>query len=92
MTDIAPMEVDSGAGRDKGKGKVNGATVGVDANLAKNAMWVEKYRPSSVDDLISHQDIISTRKYFKELGTSRRRRREEGSKEQVDYSHTCSHY
>jgi hypothetical protein len=24
--------------------------------------WVEKYRPASFDDLIAHDDIISTRK------------------------------
>ena len=26
--------------------------------------WVEKYRPSSLDDLVSHQDIITTIKRF----------------------------
>lgn len=26
--------------------------------------WVEKYRPSSLDDLIAHEDIISIRKFF----------------------------
>ncbi|KJE89505.1 replication factor C 5 [Capsaspora owczarzaki ATCC 30864] len=30
------------------------------ASTNKNLPWVEKYRPSSLDELISHKDIIST--------------------------------
>jgi hypothetical protein len=26
--------------------------------------WVEKYRPASFDDLIAHDDIISTRRFI----------------------------
>ena len=29
-----------------------------------NLPWVEKYRPKQLDDLISHQDIISTSMKF----------------------------
>jgi len=31
-------------------------------NKSMNLPWVEKYRPKQLDDLISHQDIISTSK------------------------------
>ncbi|PSN45047.1 Replication factor C subunit 5 [Blattella germanica] len=31
-------------------------------NKGPNLPWVEKYRPAKLDDLISHEDIISTRK------------------------------
>lgn len=30
----------------------------------QNLPWVEKYRPKQLDDLISHQDIISTSKKY----------------------------
>jgi replication factor C subunit 3/5 len=29
-----------------------------------NLPWVEKYRPAKLDDLISHEEIISTSKSF----------------------------
>lgn len=28
-----------------------------------NLPWVEKYRPTQLDNLISHEGILSTRKY-----------------------------
>lgn len=28
-----------------------------------NLPWVEKYRPATLDDLISHEEIISTSKF-----------------------------
>lgn len=28
----------------------------------RNLPWVEKYRPSDMDDVIAHRDIIATRK------------------------------
>ena len=31
---------------------------------SKNIPWVEKYRPSSLDNIISHQNIISTLRKF----------------------------
>ncbi|MFT7819368.1 replication factor C subunit 5 isoform X1 [Arapaima gigas] len=30
----------------------------------RNLPWVEKYRPQTLDDLISHQDILSTIQKF----------------------------
>lgn len=47
--------------QDKGKGKqvyTNGDKVEDDTNLP----WVEKYRPKGLEDVVSHQDIISTSK------------------------------
>ena len=32
---------------------------------SENLPWVEKYRPKQLDDLISHQDIISTSIHIK---------------------------
>ncbi len=34
------------------------------AELNENLPWVEKYRPKDLEDLVSHQDIISTIKRF----------------------------
>ena len=31
-----------------------------DKTAASNLPWVEKYRPKQLEDLISHEDIIST--------------------------------
>ena len=28
--------------------------------LDKNAMWIEKYRPKSLDDVAAHKEIIET--------------------------------
>lgn len=44
---------------DKGKGKekVFNLTEELD-----NLPWVEKYRPKTLDDLVSHEDITSTSK------------------------------
>ena len=43
--------------KDKGKGKM------VDlANELDNLPWVEKYRPQTLDEVVSHQDITSTSK------------------------------
>ncbi|KAL2916394.1 Subunit of heteropentameric Replication factor C (RF-C) [Polyrhizophydium stewartii] len=62
------MDVDSAppARRDKGKGKApdapeHGGLVGSLTAAQSDALpWVEKYRPSQLDELISHADIIST--------------------------------
>ncbi|CDR95088.1 replication factor C3 protein, putative [Babesia bigemina] len=37
-------------------------------SVALGAPWVEKYRPESFDDIISHEDIISTLMIFTEKG------------------------
>ncbi|KND04456.1 replication factor C subunit 3 [Spizellomyces punctatus DAOM BR117] len=57
-----PMDVDtppvlSKPGGMKGKGKAVISSLGQERD---NLPWVEKYRPASLDDLISHKDIIST--------------------------------
>uniref|UniRef100_A0A7S4KTG7 AAA+ ATPase domain-containing protein n=1 Tax=Paramoeba aestuarina TaxID=180227 RepID=A0A7S4KTG7_9EUKA len=43
---------------DKGKEKEGGGKV--KAVASKDSIWVEKYRPSSLDDIISHKHILST--------------------------------
>ena len=40
----------------------NPPTRGVDA-LNESLPWVEKYRPSKLDDLIAHEHIVSTSAY-----------------------------
>ncbi|KAG8977121.1 Subunit of heteropentameric Replication factor C (RF-C) [Tulasnella sp. 427] len=56
------MDVDQDSGRislgDKGKGKGTGNSG--DDNLP----WVEKYRPQSLDDVVSHDDITTTIQKF----------------------------
>eukprot|EP00741_Cyanophora_paradoxa_P007176 tig00001085_g6944.t1 len=56
MEDAQPMEVD--AQPSAGPSKSNEEPVSVDG--ASSLPFVEKYRPSALSDLISHQDIIST--------------------------------
>lgn len=53
MTDAPPAKR-----LDKGKGKV--ANGQLDNKDDVNLPWVEKYRPKNLDDVVSHQDIIST--------------------------------
>ncbi len=51
---------------DKGKGKqVDTPLNGTDEN---NLPWVEKYRPKSLSDVVSHQDIIGTSKVIFGIG------------------------
>lgn len=45
------MDIDKG----KGKEKVFNLTAELD-----NLPWVEKYRPKTLDDLVSHENITST--------------------------------
>jgi hypothetical protein len=33
-------------------------------NKSESLPWVEKYRPKNFDELISHNDIVSTRSFF----------------------------
>ncbi|KAJ3082228.1 Replication factor C (RF-C) subunit [Quaeritorhiza haematococci] len=46
----------------KGKGKVVASSTDSTSkpSLNDNLPWVEKYRPATLDDLISHKDIVST--------------------------------
>jgi replication factor C subunit 3/5 len=54
---IGKMESSDVSGkRDKGKLPMSNPTLTESDNLP----WVEKYRPSSLEDLIAHDDIIST--------------------------------
>ena len=49
---------DSSAGVDKGKARESGL-----ASLELDALpWVEKYRPVTMDDVVSHKDILTTSK------------------------------
>lgn len=50
------MEIDS-IKTIKGKGKMAATKIELD-----NLPWVEKYRPVTLDDLVSHKDITSTSK------------------------------
>lgn len=34
--------------------------VGESSVLDENAMWIEKYRPRSLDDVAAHKEIIDT--------------------------------
>ncbi|KAI8363992.1 putative DNA replication factor [Choanephora cucurbitarum] len=59
---MSAMDIDTPAPvrpKDKGKGKM------VDlANELDNLPWVEKYRPQTLDEVVSHQDITSTIETF----------------------------
>lgn len=56
--DIAMGE--SSGGVDKGKAREGGL-----ASLELDALpWVEKYRPVTMDDVVSHKDILTTSKLF----------------------------
>ncbi|KAJ3038300.1 hypothetical protein HDV00_000811 [Rhizophlyctis rosea] len=63
MTDVTDMDVDeewpTPISSAKGKGKAT-AVVEEKGSSKENLPWVEKYRPAQLDDLISHEDIIST--------------------------------
>lgn len=42
------------------KGKTKARQEGLDALDMSSLPWVEKYRPATLDDVVAHQDIIST--------------------------------
>ncbi|KAJ3188825.1 Replication factor C (RF-C) subunit [Gaertneriomyces sp. JEL0708] len=58
-----PMDIDqpviTAVRKDKGKGKALAPATSSKAS-DENLPWVEKYRPETLEELISHQDIIST--------------------------------
>lgn len=57
---------------DKGKGKQG--ELGLATLLGDgpdNLPWVEKYRPVTLDDVVAHQDIISTSKCLPSLAIAR---------------------
>ncbi|PWN46845.1 putative RFC3-DNA replication factor C, 40 kDa subunit [Violaceomyces palustris] len=51
---------------DKGKGKAtsNGTSDRLDSESQDLLPWVEKYRPATLDDLVSHKDITATVESF----------------------------
>ncbi|CEG68833.1 Putative Replication factor C subunit 3/5 [Rhizopus microsporus] len=56
---MSAMEIDSIKSLKKGKGKSTLIKPELD-----NLPWVEKYRPATLDDLVSHKDITSTIETF----------------------------
>ena len=48
--------------------EVDGETAAAPPAKAVNLPWVEKYRPSGLDELISHEDIIRTIRKFMDEG------------------------
>ncbi|KAI8371501.1 DNA replication factor [Radiomyces spectabilis] len=54
---MSSMDIDRPV-KNKGKGKM------VEKNEPDNLPWVEKYRPKTLDDLVSHKDITSTIETF----------------------------
>lgn len=61
----APQYSSHGGRGDEVGGRGRGGAAGVRGISSRNRSteswpWVEKYRPSSLDDLIAHQEIIST--------------------------------
>ncbi|KAG1860699.1 P-loop containing nucleoside triphosphate hydrolase protein [Suillus subalutaceus] len=59
MTSDGQMDVDSTSSLDKGKGKAKVAER-YDPHEDDNLPWVEKYRPVTLDDVVSHKDITTT--------------------------------
>ncbi|KAG1795173.1 P-loop containing nucleoside triphosphate hydrolase protein [Suillus plorans] len=57
MTGDGQMDVDSTPLLDKGKGKAVGR---YEPHEDENLPWVEKYRPVTLDDVVSHKDITTT--------------------------------
>ncbi|KAG2050989.1 P-loop containing nucleoside triphosphate hydrolase protein [Suillus hirtellus] len=57
MTGDSQMDIDSTPLLDKGKGKAVGR---YELHEDENLPWVEKYRPVTLDDVVSHKDITTT--------------------------------
>lgn len=60
---LSPMDIDGednnySARPDKGKSVV----VAGNSSDGKATLWVEKYRPKSLDDVAAHRDIVDTSK------------------------------
>jgi len=53
------MDIDTPVFKGKGKGKEKALAFTEELD---NLPWVEKYRPQTLDDLVSHEDITSTSK------------------------------
>ncbi|KAG1740056.1 P-loop containing nucleoside triphosphate hydrolase protein [Suillus lakei] len=59
MASDGQMDVDTSASLDKGKGKAK-AVERNGPHEDDNLPWVEKYRPVTLDDVVSHKDITTT--------------------------------
>ncbi|KIK48310.1 hypothetical protein CY34DRAFT_798417 [Suillus luteus UH-Slu-Lm8-n1] len=59
MASDGQMDVDFSPPLDKGKGKSK-AVEGREPHEVDNLPWVEKYRPVTLDDVVSHKDITTT--------------------------------
>ncbi|KAJ3991031.1 P-loop containing nucleoside triphosphate hydrolase protein [Lentinula boryana] len=64
MSDDEFMDVDPIPSSLKGKGKVSSNEDVFLSELNENLPWVEKYRPVTLDDVVSHKDITSTIEKF----------------------------
>ncbi|OAX37947.1 P-loop containing nucleoside triphosphate hydrolase protein [Rhizopogon vinicolor AM-OR11-026] len=58
MDSDSQMDVDTIPSSSKGKGKANAA--GNEPHKDETLPWVEKYRPVTLDDVVSHKDITTT--------------------------------
>ena len=57
--------------KDKGKESSSSSSSREKPKASTDSIWVEKYRPSSLDDIISHQHILSTlNRFFPSLSLS----------------------
>ncbi|KIK50605.1 hypothetical protein GYMLUDRAFT_89243 [Collybiopsis luxurians FD-317 M1] len=63
MSDDEIMDVDPIPSSSKGKGKASNNDFS-QIELNENLPWVEKYRPVTLDDVVSHKDITSTIEKF----------------------------
>lgn len=56
---MSQMDIDTPVPRNKGKGKERVLNI---TDELDTLPWVEKYRPQTLDELVSHEDITSTSK------------------------------
>mmetsp|Transcript_24770 Transcript_24770/g.32032 ORF Transcript_24770/g.32032 Transcript_24770/m.32032 type:complete len:353 (-) Transcript_24770:56-1114(-) len=54
---MEPMQTSPSA-KSKGKARVTSGSM-LGAELERTSMWVEKYRPKTLDELVAHEDIVS---------------------------------
>lgn len=60
MTDAAPAAASSSSSKGKGKATDIAMAQAAAADSEDLLPWVEKYRPVTLDDLVSHRDITTT--------------------------------
>ncbi|KAJ4475058.1 P-loop containing nucleoside triphosphate hydrolase protein [Lentinula aciculospora] len=66
MSNDGTMDVDPIPSSLKGKGKASNNDF-LQSELNENLPWVEKYRPVTLDDVVSHKDITTTIEKFIEM-------------------------